>query len=143
MDEASCSSIQFPPPVAKDLEDGGENDCVICLEPKDKPNEVCILSCGHTYHVKCANENFRKLYMSNLDITCPLCRLVLQEKTSMKYIMTRLAIIQTIPQVHFGRPMRIMIQHNDQDICFIRTLFCIPFIFITIFVIVAFMLTRD
>jgi hypothetical protein len=147
MNEASCTSMQFPSPVAKanvdnDLEAGRENDCVICLDAKDKPEEVCILSCGHTYHVRCANENFRKLYISNLDITCPLCRLVLQEKTTMEYVMTRLAIMRTLPQVHAGPPIRIMIPNNDIDTCFIRTLLCVPLMIIIAFVIVAFVWTR-
>jgi hypothetical protein len=149
MDEASGSSMQFPSPVAKasadcDLEGGGAGEnCVICFDAKDKPEEVCILSCGHTYHVRCANENFRKLYISNLDITCPLCRLVLQEKTTVEYVMTRLEIMRTLPKVQItsGPPTRIMLPNNDVDTCFIRTLLCFPLVLITIFMIIAFTLT--
>lgn len=143
MEESSCTSMKYPEPVAKagsDIEAGG--DCVICLDAKDKPEEVCILSCGHTYHVKCANQNFRKLYISNLDITCPLCRLVLQERTTSEYLMARLAIMQTLPQVYVGSPTRIMIPNNNIEICFARTLFCIPLMLIIASIVVAYILTR-
>lgn len=135
MMEEQYNNLQVPAPVViaidkSDIESLSVslNDCVICLEKKDEPDTIVKLCCGHTYHTKCADEYFKKLYISNLDITCPLCRTTLEDKTSNSYIVKRLTIIQTLPITQ-----RIHAIHREGR-CFARTLICIPFLLVLIFV---------
>ncbi len=144
-----AEQLQSPPSVATcsdtcDVENGGIKDCAICLDAMDKPNEVCELRCHHTFHLKCCNNYFRGLYISNLDITCPLCRHVLQEQTSPQYILRRLSILQTIPDIHMHMtpPTRIVIPRNF-DSCFARTLLCVPLLVLAVFIVVIWIWTHD
>lgn len=141
--------IQYPPTVATcsdicDVESGCSKDCSICLEPMNKPHELCKLTCNHMFHFKCCNEYFRWLYISNLDITCPLCRRVLQETTSAHYMLRRLSILQTIPNIHMQvtPPTRIVVPRTI-DNCFARTVICIPFVIIMAFIITALTWTHN
>lgn len=125
------NTLQIPQPVAiedmfYDVELDASNECVICLEPKDKPEDVCRLICGHTYHIKCLTDSFTQLYISNLDITCPLCRFVIQDKTSTEYILKRLSIMQTLPP-----PRREVVTNSYNDDCFNKAVvYSIPIMFI-------------
>jgi hypothetical protein len=152
----ASEQLQYPPCVAttsdveddvcdvQDVEAGEIKDCSICLDEMDKPNETGTLVCGHTLHKKCANQYFRGLYISNLDITCPLCRKVLQDTTSVEYILRRLSILGTIPnslRPHMTPPHRGTLPQYT-DTCFAKSILSIPMVVLVVFIIMTLVWTR-
>lgn len=137
------TDLKAPLPIANgDVETGCMRDCAICLEVKDNPDEVCQLSCTHTFHKQCINQSFRAQYIADLDITCPLCRLVLQDKSSTDYILKRISVMQTLPSSHIGPPIRLMLPNHTGNMCFERTLICAPLVFIVLFFVGAYIWTH-
>mgnify|MGYP002130040094 CR=1 FL=1 len=133
------TQLQVPSALAvndSDMEQGTVNDCVICLDAKNDIGLLCALSCGHTYHTKCADDYFKSLYISNHDITCPLCRIVLQRKRSTEYILSRMTILQQLPLLQ-QIPAR-----NRNNRCCERILICTPILFIVVFIICVFVWTN-
>lgn len=57
------------------LDKHNQTNCCICLDEFES-EDICILTCGHIFHTKCALTNF-----SNSN-TCPMCRQV----STIKYI---------------------------------------------------------
>jgi len=45
-----------------------DKECVVCLEPYEKEDEISKLPCNHIFHYKCIS----KWVLTNQ--TCPLCR---------------------------------------------------------------------
>lgn len=53
------------------MSDSYENECIICLEPLNKPEEeIALLDCNHRYHFKCIQKWVKK---SNLNKSCCIC----------------------------------------------------------------------
>ena len=49
------------------------NICGVCLEPLEKTN-ICVISCGHTFCLKCIIKN------TNYNNSCPYCRTEIVEE---------------------------------------------------------------
>lgn len=126
------SNLKFPEAIivvtdaSQDIEQNTINDCVICMDAMDKPDEVCKFQCGHIFHTECCNQFFDKLCIANLDITCPLCRVVLQENTTAEYIINRIALVQALPQPPARSPARIIHDNRNRDLCFDRIIIGVP-----------------
>jgi hypothetical protein len=138
------SNLKFPEPVAVSIDESQVSDCVICMEAMDKPVEVCNLECGHSFHIICCNKFFDKLCISNLDITCPLCRAVLQEKTTTEYIINRIDLVRT--QMPTRSPARILHEnrnrYRDRNMCLERVMICIPLLVLLSFILSIIILLR-
>lgn len=67
-----------------------ENDlskftCAICIEKSSclKNNPLCILACGHVFHVSCTMQLVLK---GPEERRCPLCRFKIDDEKEMEYI---------------------------------------------------------
>ena len=70
LSKADIQSIPERTITASDLDDEGEAQCNICIEPLNVGDLVCCLICKHFYHRECIVTWFAS---SN---TCPSCRKV-------------------------------------------------------------------
>ncbi|XP_039123216.1 RING-H2 finger protein ATL56-like isoform X2 [Dioscorea cayenensis subsp. rotundata] len=53
-----------------DIEEAGQAECIICIEPYHGGDDTRTLSCGHVFHASCITE-----WLTRSTI-CPLCRRV-------------------------------------------------------------------
>jgi len=54
--------------LSKTMEDAKMTDCCICFESITKTTGCCVLSCSHSFHIKCLTK-----WTSDAS-TCPMCR---------------------------------------------------------------------
>ena len=59
-----------------------DTTCAICIEEINKDNKnqkICQLQCGHFFHQDCISPWVNTILEESNSITCPLCRLELEE----------------------------------------------------------------
>jgi hypothetical protein len=61
------------PVLSKTIEGAKMTDCSICFESITKTTGCCVLSCSHSFHIKCLSK-----WTSDAS-TCPLCRHALSD----------------------------------------------------------------
>jgi len=63
----------------------GHFQCAICLMKQEtlKNNPLCVLPCGHAYHMSCV---VQLILTSQVSHKCPLCRFKIENGNEIEYI---------------------------------------------------------
>jgi hypothetical protein len=59
--------------LSKTMEDAKMTDCPICYESINQTTGCCVLSCSHSFHIKCLTK------WTTDASTCPMCRHTLSD----------------------------------------------------------------
>ncbi len=102
------NNLQCPPQavISPVVEDTFYNsDCAICLESIDdlqkEGQEIVTFHCMHRLCRECTTKHITTQLRKNLDISCPVCRNVLLDAKTLKYVEHRINYFNNI-HIHTG-----------------------------------------
>ena len=54
--------------------DSKNDDCSICYNLLNKPENICVTNCKHIFHLTCLNSWKQSQILQQMNSTCPICR---------------------------------------------------------------------